>query len=122
MFDKIIGPGLQKLRMMFNPMRTMLRKITEFFYARIKKGVAPPVPFKGKLEEVMHQLIGGLRAGMGYCGASNIDKLKKAKSGITFELSDASINPQNPIKKTIGIIIIKEIIKLFFNILLFFAA
>ena len=42
----------------------------------VPEGISARVPFKGKLEEVVHQLIGGLRAGMGYCGANNIDKLK----------------------------------------------
>jgi len=37
------------------------------------------VPFKGSLEEVMAQYIGGLKAGMGYCGASNIEKLQQAQ-------------------------------------------
>jgi IMP dehydrogenase len=37
------------------------------------------VPFKGKVSEVLYQLIGGLRAGMGYCGAPNIEALKQAK-------------------------------------------
>ena len=34
------------------------------------------VPYKGDLYESMHQFIGGLRAGMGYCGAKDIDTLK----------------------------------------------
>ena len=37
------------------------------------------VAFKGSLSEVVHQMIGGLRAGMGYCGSSNIEDLMKAK-------------------------------------------
>ena len=47
---------------------------------------------------------------------------KKARSGFTFKSWDTAIKPLNPIKKTIGIIIIKEIDKLFFNTSLFFAA
>ena len=46
------------------------------------------------------------------CLLSNI--VKKAKSGLIFEFFEIAIKPLNPIKKTIGIIIIKEIIKLFF--------
>ncbi len=37
------------------------------------------VPFKGSLSEVMYQLIGGLRASMGYCGAATIADLQNAK-------------------------------------------
>ena len=50
------------------------------------------------------------------------NNVKKAKSGITFEFCDTETNPEKPIKKTIGIIIKKEKIKLFFKILLLFAA
>ena len=43
----------------------------------VPEGISGRVPYKGKLSEVMHQLIGGLRAGMGYCGARDIDELMK---------------------------------------------
>lgn len=45
----------------------------------VPEGISGRVPFKGKLDEVMYQIIGGLRAGMGYCGAKNIESLKGAK-------------------------------------------
>lgn len=45
----------------------------------VPEGIAARVPFKGKLAEVIYQIVGGLRAGMGYCGAANIEALKKAK-------------------------------------------
>jgi IMP dehydrogenase len=45
----------------------------------VPEGISARVPFKGTLKEVMHQLIGGLRAGMGYCGAKNIANLLDAK-------------------------------------------
>ncbi len=45
----------------------------------VPEGIVGRVPFKGYLSEVIHQLVGGLRAGMGYCGADSIDKLMKAK-------------------------------------------
>ena len=41
--------------------------------------IAARVPYKGTLDEVLYQLIGGLRAGMGYCGAKNIAELQKAQ-------------------------------------------
>jgi IMP dehydrogenase len=55
----------------------------------VPEGISGRVPFKGTLNEVMFQLIGGLRAGMGYCGAKNVSELQKAQfvkitnSGIT---------------------------------------
>ncbi|MFQ7039155.1 MAG: IMP dehydrogenase [Barnesiella sp.] len=45
----------------------------------VPEGIAARVPFKGSLYEVVYQMVGGLRAGMGYCGAGNIEKLHKAK-------------------------------------------
>lgn len=45
----------------------------------VPEGIAARVPFKGSLYEVVYQLVGGLRAGMGYCGAHTIDDLHQAK-------------------------------------------
>lgn len=45
----------------------------------VPEGIAARVPFKGTLFEVIYQLIGGLRAGMGYCGAADITELHDAK-------------------------------------------
>lgn len=55
----------------------------------VPEGIVARVPYKGILTEVIYQLLGGLRAGMGYCGAHNIEKLRQAKfvritnSGVT---------------------------------------
>ncbi|MEA4949683.1 MAG: IMP dehydrogenase [Petrimonas sp.] len=45
----------------------------------VPEGIEARVPFKGTLQEVIYQMVGGLRAGMGYCGAPNIEKLHEAK-------------------------------------------
>ena len=45
----------------------------------VPEGIAARVPYKGTLFEVVYQLTGGLRAGMRYCGAANIEKLHDAK-------------------------------------------
>ena len=45
----------------------------------VPEGIAARVPFKGSLYEVVYQMLGGLRSGMGYCGAENIEKLHTAK-------------------------------------------
>lgn len=45
----------------------------------VPEGIAARVPYKGTLSEVVYQLIGGLRAGMGYCGSATIDDLQKAQ-------------------------------------------
>ncbi len=45
----------------------------------VPEGIAARVPYKGSLYEVVYQMLGGLRAGMGYCGAKNIITLHNAK-------------------------------------------
>ena len=45
----------------------------------VPEGISGRVPFKGSVAEVLYQLVGGLKAGMGYCGAKNLEKLKMAK-------------------------------------------
>jgi IMP dehydrogenase len=45
----------------------------------VPEGIVGRVPYKGELHETMHQFVGGLRAGMGYCGAENIELLKEAQ-------------------------------------------
>lgn len=45
----------------------------------VPEGISGRVPYKGSLSEVIYQIIGGLRAGMGYCGAKDIKALQKAK-------------------------------------------
>jgi IMP dehydrogenase len=45
----------------------------------VPEGISGRVPYKGLVSEVLYQLVGGLRAGMGYCGAPNLERLKKSK-------------------------------------------
>jgi IMP dehydrogenase len=45
----------------------------------VPEGIVGRVPYKGALSEIIHQMVGGLRAGMGYTGAANIESLQKAK-------------------------------------------
>lgn len=45
----------------------------------VPEGIEARVPFKGPLQEVVYQMVGGLRAGMGYCGAGSIEELHNAK-------------------------------------------
>ena len=45
----------------------------------VPEGIVARVPYKGTLNETVYQLIGGLRSGMGYCGAKDIDALHDAK-------------------------------------------
>jgi len=45
----------------------------------VPEGIVGRVPYKGELQETMHQFIGGLRAGMGYCGAKDINTQKTAQ-------------------------------------------
>jgi len=59
----------------------------------VPEGISGRVPFKGSVMEVMHQIIGGLRAGMGYCGASNIVQLQEAKF---IRITNAGIKESHP--------------------------
>ena len=45
----------------------------------VPEGIAGRVPYKGTVQEVIYQMVGGLRSGMGYCGAHNIGELHHAK-------------------------------------------
>ncbi len=45
----------------------------------VPEGIEARVPFKGTLQEVVYQMVGGLRAGMGYCGAATVEDLHHAK-------------------------------------------
>lgn len=59
----------------------------------VPEGIEGRVPYRGTLAEVMHQYLGGLRAGMGYCGAKNIDKLHDAKF---VQITPASMHESHP--------------------------
>ncbi len=54
----------------FQDMEDDIRKL-------VPEGIAARVPYKGTLSEVIYQFVGGLRSGMGYCGASDIETLKR---------------------------------------------
>ena len=45
----------------------------------VPEGIVGRVPFKGSVTEIIYQMVGGLKAGMGYCGAANIEALKQAQ-------------------------------------------
>lgn len=59
----------------------------------VPEGIVGRVAFKGGLSEVMHQMIGGLKAGMGYTGSATIDDLKKARF---IRISPAGIAESHP--------------------------
>ena len=59
----------------------------------VPEGIEGRVPYKGTVAEVMVQYVGGLRAGMGYCGAANVDALQKAKF---VQITSAGITESHP--------------------------
>ncbi len=59
----------------------------------VPEGIVGRVPFKGKVSEVLYQLVGGLRAGMGYCGAKDINVLKNAKF---VKITQAGVRESHP--------------------------
>ena len=64
----------------------------------VPEGIAARVPFKGSLTEVIYQMIGGLRAGMGYCGAASISALQKAQF---VRVTNAGVQESHPHDVTI---------------------
>lgn len=60
----------------------------------VPEGIVGRVPFKGDLNESIHQFVGGLRAGMGYCGAKDINALKKDGKFIT--ITSAGMRESHP--------------------------
>lgn len=64
----------------------------------VPEGIVGRVAYKGLLAEVMYQFIGGLRAGMGYCGAATVDDLKKARF---VRITTAGVNESHPHDVTI---------------------
>lgn len=65
----------------------------------VPEGIVGRVPYKGDLEESIHQFIGGLRAGMGYCGAKDIDTLKE--TGKFVKITSSGIHESHPHDVTI---------------------
>jgi IMP dehydrogenase len=59
----------------------------------VPEGISGRVPVKGSLSEVVYQFVGGLRAGMGYCGAKSISELQKAKF---IRITNAGIRESHP--------------------------
>lgn len=60
----------------------------------VPEGIEGRVPFKGSLSEVVYQLCGGLRAGMGYCGTPDIESL--IKNGKMVKISNAGLAESHP--------------------------
>ena len=60
----------------------------------VPEGIVGRVPYKGDLFESIHQFVGGIRAGMGYCGAKDISSLKK--SGKFVKITSSGISESHP--------------------------
>jgi IMP dehydrogenase len=65
----------------------------------VPEGIVGRVAYKGELEESIHQFVGGLRAGMGYCGAKNVETLKE--TGRFVKITASGINESHPHDVTI---------------------
>lgn len=59
----------------------------------VPEGIVGRVPYKGLVSEVLYQLVGGLKAGMGYCGTSTIDRLKDARF---VKITAAGVHESHP--------------------------
>jgi IMP dehydrogenase len=69
-----------------------------YFQEGVKKfvpeGVEGRVPYRGRLAEILYQLVGGLKAGMGYCGARNIAELQEKRRFI--KITKAGLEESHP--------------------------
>ncbi len=65
----------------------------------VPEGIVGRVPYKGELNESIHQFVGGLRAGMGYCGAKDVETLKE--TGKFVKITASGINESHPHDVTI---------------------
>jgi IMP dehydrogenase len=69
------------------------QEIEEDISKLVPEGISGRIPYKGTLSEVIYQLIGGLRAGMGYCGAPDIKTLKEA---MFVRITNSGLNESHP--------------------------
>ncbi|MBQ9114748.1 MAG: IMP dehydrogenase, partial [Clostridia bacterium] len=60
----------------------------------VPEGVEGRVPYKGSLSDVIYQLVGGIRAGMGYCGKATIEELRTNSEFI--KITSASLVESHP--------------------------
>ncbi len=60
----------------------------------VPEGIVGRVPYKGELFESIHQFVGGIRAGMGYCGTPSIEELKT--NGKFVQITAAGIRESHP--------------------------
>ncbi len=65
----------------------------------VPEGIVGRVPYKGDLEESIHQFVGGLKAGMGYCGAKDVETLKE--NGRFVKITAAGVHESHPHDVTI---------------------
>jgi len=75
----------------FQDMEDDIRKL-------VPEGIVGRVPYKGSLSEVIYQMVGGLRSGMGYTGSKNVEELQKAKF---LKITSAGVVESHPHDVTI---------------------
>ena len=68
--------------------------VEEDFKKLVPEGIVGRVPYKGELNESVHQFIGGLRAGMGYCGTKDIKTLQE--KGKFIKITAQGIKESHP--------------------------
>ena len=60
----------------------------------VPEGIEATVPYKGPMSDVIYQMMGGLRSGMGYCGCANIEELKEKAQFV--KISNAGLKESHP--------------------------
>jgi IMP dehydrogenase len=69
------------------------QEVEEDISKLVPEGISARIPYTGQLSEIIYQLMGGLRAGMGYCGAPDIGSLKKA---MFVRITNSGLNESHP--------------------------
>ena len=88
--DNVLTYGMGYHQQRFSPLKQINK-------ANIKKlvpeGIVGRVPFKGSVTEILYQMVGGLKAGMGYCGAASIEAMQQAKF---VKITSAGVKESHP--------------------------
>ena len=95
---KIFGTANDRILKKIQPTIDQINSLEEDIKKLVPEGIVGRVPFKGKVSEVLYQMEGGLRAGMGYCGAADIPSLQQKHF---VQITNAGLRESHPHDVTI---------------------
>ena len=91
--------ALKKAKKKRDTIKNELSDVEEDIKKLVPEGIVGRVPYKGTLSEIVYQFVGGLRAGMGYCGAKDIPTLQETAQFV--KITTAGVNESHPHDVTI---------------------